>query len=116
MDKMQAIEILLSERFCASNTAGAREKLQAYDMALDSLKGIRSKPDKLGDKKEICKALVPVLQMTRNLYDLVDLQYIASEDGRETVIAVFDSGYTKLANVSMDSGTSMIRDIIYQIV
>lgn len=68
------------------------------------------------NKKEICKALLPVLQMTRNLHDLADIQYIASEDGRETVIAVFDSGYTKLVNVSMDSGTAMIMDIIGKIV
>lgn len=72
------------------------------------------KPDKLDDKKEICKALVPVLKMTSNLYDLIDLEYVG--DGIEVVIATFESGYKKSANVSMDSGTSMIRDIIRQIV
>ena len=60
------------------------------------------------DKQEICKALIPVLQMTRNLYDLVDLDF-------DPVTATFSSGHTKRANVAMDSGTSMIRDIISQI-
>ena len=66
------------------------------------------------NKKEICKALLPVLQMTRNLHDLVDLEYIG--DGIEVVIATFERGYRKTANVIMDSGTAMIRDIIRQIV
>ena len=67
------------------------------------------------DKAAIVNALLPLLRMTRNLYDLVDLKYVM-EDDREHVIATFSSGYTKTANVSMDSGTSMIRDIIGQIV
>ena len=92
-----------------------REEIEAYEMALDSLKGIRPKTEKLDDKKEICKALVPVLQMTRNLYDLVDLEYRV-EEGMELVIATFDSGIIKTVNVNLDSGTTMIRDIIYQIV
>lgn len=71
------------------------------------------------NKKEICKALLPVLQMTRNLSDLIDLEYkiIENEYNKdETVIAYFENGSIKVANVSMDSGTSMIRDIIKQIV
>lgn len=65
------------------------------------------------DKQEICKALVPVLRMTRNLYDLVDLDY---DPDLELVTATFDTGNTKVANVACDSGTAMIRDIIRQIV
>ncbi|MFR3834873.1 MAG: hypothetical protein ACLTYP_06580 [Eubacterium sp.] len=34
----------------------------------------------------------------------------------ETVKATFENDGTKIANVSMDSGTSMINDIIKQIV
>ena len=68
------------------------------------------------NKREICKALLPVLQMTSNLKDLIDLEYVVTEDGMETVIATFESGYKKIANVNIDSGTSMIRDIIGQIV
>ena len=69
----------------------------------------------LGDenKQEICKALVPVLRMTRNLCDLVDLDY---DPDLELVTATFDTGSTKVANVACDSGTAMIRDIIRQIV
>lgn len=65
------------------------------------------------DKQKICNLLLPTLQATRNLYDLTDLRYDAST---ELVIATFSSGYIKKANVAMDSGTSMIRDIIGQIV
>lgn len=64
------------------------------------------------DKQEICKKLIPVLQMTRNLYDLVDLDF---DPVTELVTATFSSGHTKRANVAIDSGTSMIRDIIGQI-
>lgn len=68
----------------------------------------------LGDenKQEICKALVPVLRMTRNLCDLVDLDY---DPDLELVTATFDTGSTKVANVACDSGISMICDIICQI-
>lgn len=67
------------------------------------------------NKKEIVKALVPVLQKTSNLHDLIDLEYCKDPE-TEFVIALFTSGYKKVANVTMDSGTSMIRDIIKQIV
>lgn len=64
------------------------------------------------NKQRICELLLPALQETRNLYDLANLTY---DEEREIVIAEFTSGYTKRANVAMDSGTAMIRDIIYQI-
>ena len=65
------------------------------------------------NKKKICDMLLPVLQETRNLHDLADLEY---DDTSENVLATFASGAVKRANVAMDSGTSMIRDIIKQIV
>lgn len=65
------------------------------------------------DKQAICKALIPVLRMTRNLCDLVDLYYDPED---EVVTATFATGYSKMANVACDSGTAMIRDIIQQIV
>lgn len=65
------------------------------------------------NKQEICKALLSVLKMTRNLYDLESLEF--SPD-TEIVTATFTSGYKKYANVCMDSGTSMIKDILKQIV
>lgn len=64
------------------------------------------------DKQLICDKLLAVLQITRNLYDLIELQY---NPEKEIVVAGFANGYTKTANVALDSGTSMIRDIIRQI-
>ncbi len=68
------------------------------------------------DKAQICRALVPVLQITRNLEDLKSLEYIKRGPEDEIVIATFQSGYKKTVNVSIDSGTAMISDIIRHIV
>ena len=65
------------------------------------------------DKQEILDLLLPALQATRNLEDLVSLEYEAEQ---ETVKATFRSGFTKRADVLWDSGTAMIRDVIKQIV
>ena len=65
------------------------------------------------NKQKICDLLVPVLRETRNLEDLLALDYDAQH---EVVIATFLNGAEKHVNVAMDSGTSMIRDIIAQIV
>ena len=70
------------------------------------------------NKKEITKALLPVLQMTRNLWDLIDLEYREDEEvsGIEVVIATFRNGHRKVVDVTMDSGTALIKDIINGIV
>lgn len=68
------------------------------------------------DKQIICNLLLPCLQQTRNLHDLVKLEYTDHGKDYETVTATFVNGYSKRANVAADSGTSMIRDIIAQIV
>lgn len=65
------------------------------------------------DKKLICRALVHVLRMTRNLHNLTDLVY---DEKEEKVTAYFSNGGKKTANVAADSGTAMIKDIIQQIV
>ena len=65
------------------------------------------------DKALICRLLLPALQATRNLHDLAALEY---DPQKEIVTATFTNGYSKRANVAADSGTSMIRDIIGQIV
>ena len=65
------------------------------------------------DKQKILDLLLPALQATRNLYDLQDLEY--SEE-RDLVYAKFESGYQKVVNVAMDSGTAIIPDIFKQIV
>ena len=56
---------------------------------------------------------MPALQATRNLSDLVELEY---REDRELVYAKFASGNQKIANVAMDSGTALIRDVIGQII
>lgn len=68
------------------------------------------------NKKLICEKLLSLLQYTDNLSDLYDLQYKKLDNGDEIVEATFLNGSTKKANVTMDSGTSMIHDIIGQII
>ena len=65
------------------------------------------------DKQKICNELLSTLQQTRGFYDLVSLKY-ENEDVHELVVATFDNGYQKTANVTADSGTAMIIDIIAQ--
>lgn len=65
------------------------------------------------NKQEILDLLLPALQATRNLSDLVGLEY---REDRELVYAKFASGNQKIANAAMDSGTALIRDVIEQIV
>nr|DAM49440.1 MAG TPA: hypothetical protein [Caudoviricetes sp.] len=60
------------------------------------------------NKTEICNELCKVLQLTRDAYDLVSLDY---DPQLEVVTAVFAGGKRKI-NVAMDSGTAMIRDIV----
>lgn len=68
------------------------------------------------DKAKITKALLPVLRMTRNLDDLLDLEYHKPGGSFEFVVATFENGKKKHANVTGDSGTAMIQDIISQLV
>ena len=70
------------------------------------------------DKAEICKAFIPVCRRTRNLCDLVDLEYRKNTNEgffEEQVIATFESGYTKSINVNCDSGTAMLKDILKEL-
>ena len=67
------------------------------------------------DKQRICDLLLPALQATRDLYDLQKLEYSRIDEWEEIVTATFATGYEKRANVSMDSGVAMIRDICRQI-
>lgn len=65
------------------------------------------------NKQRILDLLLPALQETRNLHDLVELEYRAD---RELVYAKFTSGNYKIVNVAMDSGTAMICDVVHRIV
>lgn len=66
------------------------------------------------DKQKICDLLLPALQATRAGSRLVNLIY-AVEPKKETVAAVFQSGGTKVADVTADSGTALIYDVMRQI-
>lgn len=68
------------------------------------------------DKQKICDLLLPVLQATRDLHNLVSLEYVRQDKYKEFVKAKFANEYETVANVSMDSGVAMIRDILRQIV
>lgn len=63
------------------------------------------------DKQEICRLLLATLQATRGAEDIVSLDYKIDRYG-ETVTAIFESGGKRKINVSLDSGTAMIRDIM----
>ncbi len=65
------------------------------------------------DKQKILNLLLPALQATSNLDDLHSLKY---DPERETVTASFLNGAEKIVNVAMDSGTSMIKDILDNII
>ena len=65
------------------------------------------------NKQEILNLLLPALQATRNLFDLASLEF---DREREEVIATFANGHTKRANVALDSGTAMIKDVLKQII
>lgn len=65
------------------------------------------------NKQKILDLLLPALRETRNLQDLDNLEYFP---GTALVYATFKSGYTKIMDVNLDSGTAMIMDVIRQIV
>ena len=66
------------------------------------------------DKQKICDLLLPALQATRGGSKLVNLVYTA-EPHKENVTAVFQGGWVKFADVTMDSGTALIYDVMRQI-
>lgn len=62
------------------------------------------------NKQEILDLLLKALQATRQFSDLTALKYSAAD---EMVYVDFDSGPNKRKiNVAMDSGISMIRDVV----
>jgi hypothetical protein len=64
------------------------------------------------NKQEILDSFLPVLKMTRNLNDLIALNYL---EGSEIVEAVFPKG-KKYVCVEADSGTAMMQDILNHII
>lgn len=109
-DEFEAQPIITAKRKAVEPEAKKQESPQPMEAKeLEQLQELTSTED----KQRICSALAPVLRLTRNLYDLAYLHY---DPGTETVKATFLNGHTKTANVALDSGTAMIRDIIQQIV
>ena len=63
------------------------------------------------DKQKICNLLCEALQATDNAADLVSITYIEDTQNTQHAKIQFMGGH-RIVNVSMDSGTSMIRDIV----
>ena len=111
-DEFEAQPIITAKRKNAEPELEAKEQESPQPMEAKELEQLQELTS-TEDKQRICSALAPVLRLTRNLYDLAYLHY---DPGTETVKAKFLNGHTKTANVALDSGTAMIRDIIQQIV
>ena len=110
-DEFEAQPIITAKRKDAEPELEVKEQESPQLMEAKELEHLQETPTE--DKRRICSALAPVLRLTRNLYDLAYLHY---DPETETVKATFLNGHTKTANVALDSGTAMIRDIIQQIV
>ena len=67
------------------------------------------------NKVKLCAMFLKVLQETYAFSDLKDLQYTRVNSWKETVTAVFADGYKYVVNVSMDSGSAMLHDILRQL-
>lgn len=68
------------------------------------------------DKTQICAHLLEALKETRE--GIVDLSYVTDIEGcpdLELVTITYRGGYQKTVNVSIDSGTAMMRDILKHI-
>lgn len=65
------------------------------------------------DKRKICSLLLPVIQATFAGRDVVDLEYCDNEFTDDEYVRIrYASGCTKKVNVTLDSGTAMILDVI----
>lgn len=62
------------------------------------------------NKELIVERLLPVLQLTRDGEGIADMRYSKTKYD-ETVYIFFADGSQTDVNVSMDSGTALIRDI-----
>lgn len=67
------------------------------------------------NKEEICRLLLQTLKATRNLHDLTVLEYVKGANGSEIITAVFEDGYKQAINVTCDSGTAMITDVLKEL-
>ncbi len=65
------------------------------------------------DKQKICNLLCEALKATRNHDDIVQIKY-REVHGEEFVTVMWEHGRREI-NVTLDSGTAMIRDIVNHI-
>ena len=64
------------------------------------------------NKKDISKALFPVLQLTRAGESIENLSYTKLPTGEEHAFILYGNGYTRNINISADCSVSLFRDII----
>lgn len=66
------------------------------------------------DKQAICDALCKTLKLTRDYCDIQQLEYCKCN--HEEIVSVIFSDYSfRDINVSCDSGTALIRDVLKHI-
>lgn len=72
-----------------------------------------TKEGNMEDKQAICDALAATLRLTRNHSDLDRIEYENDEElGLEFATSYWNGGTLRRTNVTMDSGSAMIRDIM----
>ncbi len=93
---------------------GEIEILQYKDEAGNEMQAVvvNAKGAEMEDKQNICNLLLKTLQATDNAHDVVSITYERQNDSDELVTVKFASGGYRKINVSMDSGTAMIKDIM----
>ena len=67
------------------------------------------------NKQKICDLLAEALRATRDHSDLTGIRYEKLGEYTERTIVEYANGCTRVINVSMDSGTAMMRDILRHI-
>lgn len=72
--------------------------------------------DRHENKAQICDHLAGVLRMTRQYSNLVAIDYQQDDFNEKFAVCIFRTGhgqtYHKAINITMDSGSAMIRDIV----
>ena len=64
------------------------------------------------NKQEILNALCHVLKLTSNAADVESISYEKTDGGMEYANVLFEGGGKRKINISMDSGTAMIHDVM----
>lgn len=97
------------------NGPARKETLEAAGYDYNAVQAEVNREKLEEDKQAICIALAETLRLTRYNADLECLIYEMLDDGTEIVTIQWIGGTYKRVNVTMDSGTAMIRDIMKRI-